>query len=116
MLTIVKLSDVNSQPRLKVDLPQLRIGDPIALRASLERETQGRTEVLKVDCRFRVTAVGYEANGQTQIASLDCIDRTPSWQAVKSRPLAASRLRQLGPSRFAPTSLDDSYEEETPSW
>lgn len=105
MYSIVKLSDVNGEPKVITDLPQLKIGDPIALRFRSGRSSAGRYEVLEVNGRFRVTMVGYDASGtvRKQLLSVDCIDKPPTWRSVK-KPL--STARRLGPAVFPPTPID----------
>lgn len=107
MLTILKFNDVAGQPRVKLDLPHGRLGDPLGLKLRLERENNGRTEVLSVNGRFRIAAVGLDENGAKQLISVECIDPAPSWVAVKKRPLLAAVARVLGPSRFPRTPIED---------
>lgn len=104
MLTIVQLADVNGTPKAKLDLPSLRIGDPVALRFKLERHNQGRTEVLVVDHRFRVSAVGLDATSglPRQLLSLDSVDKAPTWQSVKNE---ARGQRRVAPARSPKTSI-----------
>jgi len=100
VLSIVKLSDVNGEPKVKLDLPgPLRNGDPVALRFVIERQTGGRTEVLSVNGRFRVTAVGIDAAAAPtrQLLSVESVELAPTWQSVKRRPTVA---RKLGPTHF----------------
>lgn len=106
MLTLLKLSDVNGEPKVKLDLPLLRLGDPLRLKFRLERENHGRTEILSVDGRFRIAAVGFDSNGAKQLLSVESIDPAPSWVSVKKRPLAAAVVRGLGPSRFDRTPIE----------
>lgn len=105
MLTIIKLADVNGEPKAKLDLPgPLRIGDPLALRFSLERQSGGRSEILEVRGRFLVTAVGFDASGgvQKQLLSVDSAGKPPTWASVKKR---SQGPRRLGPARFPRTPL-----------
>lgn len=105
MLSIVKLSDVNGEPKVKLDLPApLRNGDPVALRFTVERRTGGRSEVLEVNGRFRVTAVGFDATSwpQRQLLSVESTVAPPTWRSVKSH---ASVSRRLGPTRFPRSSV-----------
>lgn len=104
MLSIVKLSDVNGEPKAKLDLPSLKNGDPIALRFVLDRQSAGRYEILEVNGRFRVTAVGYDLSGgaQKQLLSVESADRPPTWRSVKKRVLGA---RRLGPTVFPRTPI-----------
>ncbi len=103
MLTIIKLADVNGEPRVKLDLPGLlRNGDPLALRFLLERQTGGRSEILEVNGRFQVTAVGMDASTSPpkQLLSVETAGRVPAWRSVKKRLLGP---RRLGPARFPRT-------------
>lgn len=102
-LSVIVLSDVNGSPRAKLELPSgLRVGDPIALKFNLQRSQAGRTEVLEVDHKFRVTAVGIDATSwpSKQLLSLDSVEKAPTWRAIKKRP---ERARSLGPARFPRT-------------
>lgn len=103
MLTVVQLSDVTGQPKAKLDLPgPLRIGDPVALRFRLERQNGGRFEVLEVDHRFRVSAIGVDASSspQRQLLSLDSVEKAPTWRAVK-KPSTGPKLGKA-PTRLGP--------------
>jgi hypothetical protein len=103
MLTIIKLADVNGEPLVKLDLPgPLRNGDPVALRFILSRQTGGRSEVLEVDGRFLVRAVGFDATvtPPKQLLSLETVGRVPTWRSVKK---LANEPRRLGPTRFPRT-------------
>jgi len=106
MLSIVKLSDVNGEPKVKLDLPgPLRIGDPLALRFVIERRTGGRSEILEVDDKFRVSAVGFDASSvpQKQLLSVESAGASPpTWKSVKKRPEVR---RRLGPTRFPKTEV-----------
>jgi hypothetical protein len=94
MLSIVKLSEINGEPKVKLDLPRLHVGDPVRLRLRLERDHGGRSEVLEVDTKFRVTAIGFDASsGPTrQLLSLEPSDKAPTWRAVKKARPGARRL------------------------
>jgi len=95
MLTIVKLADVKSQPTAKLELPgSRRIGDTIRLHFRIERHNNGRTEELRVNGLFRVTAFGLDsADGPTrQLLSVEAVDRPPTWRSVKNSVQEAPRL------------------------
>lgn len=103
MLTIIKLADVNGEPKVKLDLPgPLRNGDPLALRFLLERQTGGRSEILEVSGRFQVTAVGIDASTSPpkQLLSVETVGRIPAWRSIKKR---LHGPRRLGPARFPRT-------------
>jgi hypothetical protein len=103
MLSLVELSDVNGRPKVKLDLPQLKVGDPVALRFKVGRVNEsGRSEELVVSHRFRVEAVGYDATGtprQLLTASV-ASGKPPTWKSVKRAP-----GRRLGPTRHPRTSI-----------
>ncbi len=95
MLSVVKLADVKSQPTAKLDLPGgRRIGDPIRLHFRIERQNGGRTEELRVNGLFRVTAAGTDsADGPArQLLSVEAVDRPPTWVSVKNRDQLPPRL------------------------
>lgn len=104
MLSIVKLLDVKGEPKAKLDLPILRLGDPIQLRFRLERMTQGRSEVLEVNGRFRVSQVGFDhaSSPPRQLLALECAERPPAWRAVRKRP---TEKRRLSPAVFPRTAI-----------
>lgn len=95
MLTVVKLADVNGEPKVKLDLPgPLRVGDPLGLRFKVERQSNGRREVLEVDGQFRVEAVGFDNASipAKQLLSVASATKPPVWRSVKSRKTASRRL------------------------
>lgn len=105
MLTIVKLADVNGGPKFKMDLPSpLRIGDPITLKVSLNRQSGGRSEVLDVQGSFRVESVGFDTSigPCRQVINVASTTKAPTWRSVKK---VVSEAPSLGPCRFPPTSI-----------
>jgi len=105
MLTIVKLADVTSQPTAKLELPgHRRIGDTIRLHFRIERQNGGRTEELRVNGLFRVSAVGNDcADGPTrQLLSVEAVDRPTTWVSVKNR---AQEPVRLSPAVFPRTPI-----------
>ena len=102
-MSVVELSDVTGRPKVLQELPQLRVGDPVALRFKLKRTNDsGRDEELMVDHRFRVEAVGYDASGphrQLLVVSM-ASGKAPTWRSVKRSP-----GRRLGPARHPRTSI-----------
>ena len=95
MLTIIKLADVTSQPVAKLELyGHCRVGDTIRLHFRIERKNNGRTEELRVNGLFRVSAVGLDsAGGPTrQLLSVEAVDRPPTWVSVKNRVQEPLRL------------------------
>lgn len=95
MLSVIKLIGVNGEPVVKLELPSLRVGDPVVLRFRLERKTAGRTEVLDVGHRFRVISVGFDASSRTprQVLTVEVADvKAPTWRSVKKRPEGSRRL------------------------
>lgn len=104
MLAIIQFRDVNGEPKAKLDIPgPLRIGDPVALRLKIERTHGGRFEVLEVDHKFRVSAVGVDASSwpQKQLLALDSVDRPPTWRSIKKPPSVARKLGKA-PTRGSP--------------
>jgi hypothetical protein len=102
MLSIAKLSEINGEPRIKLDLTRLHVGDPVRLRFRLKRTLGGRDEVLEADTVFRVTTVGLDHAfvPPRQLLSLEPTGKAPTWQAVKkTRPVA----RRLSPAVFPRT-------------
>ncbi len=103
MLTVVKLEDIAGEPKLKLELPPLRLGDPVSLPCfKLRRKTaEGRFEVLEVDgnhCRFRVTAVGTDASHvpHRQLLTVECAQGgVPTWKAIKK---PAENRKRLSPA------------------
>ncbi len=104
MMSVLKLDGVKGQPVVKIDLPRLKVGDPIGLKFRIERQNGGRTEELRVDSQFRVVAVGYDASdGPTrQLLSVESAGRSPTWVSIKNRREGA---RRLPPARFPGTSV-----------
>lgn len=105
MLTIIKLGDVNGEPKVFLDLPEgLKNGDPLALRFLVSRQTEGRSEILEVHGKFLVTAVGYDATRTPprRLLSVDSTGKPPTWRSVKKRNLGA---RRLGPAVFPRTPI-----------
>jgi hypothetical protein len=102
MLSVVKLLDVKGQPAVKLDLPQLKIGDPVGLRFRVERQNGGRTEELPVDGQFRVIAVGTDASSgpPRQLLSVEAAGAVPTWRSIKKR---AQGPRRLPPATFPRT-------------
>lgn len=95
MLSVIKLVGVNGDPVVKLELPALRVGDPVVLKFRLERKTSGRTEVLDVGHRFRVLSVGFDASSQPprQVVTAETSDgRVPTWKSIKKRSEPARRL------------------------
>lgn len=104
-ISVLKLEDVNGQPKVMLGgLPcPLRVGDPVGLRFRLERQNQGRREVLEVQGQFRVTAVGFEGSTmpRRQLLSVASIHKPPTWCSVRKAPQRAA----LAPARSLPTRI-----------
>jgi len=96
MLTDIKLSDVNGEPRVRKDLPgPLRVGDPIKLRFRICRQTSGRNEVLEVDTAFRIIRVGFDdSHGPSrQVLTVEtAMGKPPVWRSVKKDDAGSRRL------------------------
>lgn len=108
MLTVVKLADVNGQPKFKFDLPDhLKVGDPIRFPAfRIHRTSTGRREVLEVESRvFQTTALGYDSSTHqpTRHLSVEVAEGSPpTWRSVKK---AAGGRRRLPPAVFPRTPI-----------
>lgn len=105
MLSVVQLSDVTSQPKLMMDLPQLKVGDPIQLSFRIERNNGGRLEELSVNGKFKVSTVGYErpnAAPLRQLLSVDTLGQPPTWVSIKNRIQGGLRLK---PAKSGPTPI-----------
>lgn len=102
--TIVAITDVAGSPRVKLDLPDLRIGDRVTLNFRLQRKSGGRSEVLNVAGVFRVSTVDLDTSESPprQILSVEATGKAPSWQAVKN---SATSPRPMAPARFPRTSI-----------
>jgi hypothetical protein len=105
MLSLVELPDVSGSPVIKLELPRLFVGDPVNLKFQLQRENGGRTEILKVETTFRITAVGFDTSTvpYRQLLSVETTQpKPPSWVAVKRPPRVT---RRLPPARFPKTPI-----------
>lgn len=102
--TIVELSDVHGNPKVKMILPQVHIGHRIHLHFRLSRQNGGRSEQLLVDGDFRVTSASLDASTGVahQVITVDSVMTPPSWKAVKKLP---PTTRKLGPARAAPIAV-----------
>jgi len=101
--TFLELSDVSGSPRIRSDLPLLRIGDKINLRIHLGRVHLGRKEELEVIGAYIVTSLTLElgANRLCQIASVSSTGKAPAWRAIKLAP-----PRKLPPAHSPPTIIN----------
>ena len=77
------LTEVPGVPRVKMDLPSLRIADRVALRFRVKRTTAGRSEVLDVAGDFRVSSVSFDPSTQRQVLEVEAVGKVPQWRAVK---------------------------------
>jgi hypothetical protein len=84
--SIIVLSEVAGAPKVKLDLPSLRLGDRLSLRFRVKRQHGGRSEVLDVDGEFRVRALSFEAGSTRQLLEVETTGKVPSWRAVRSAP------------------------------
>jgi hypothetical protein len=103
--SIVELADVNGRPKVRQDLPSLlRIGDPIALRFKIQKNQDGRDQLLEVDHRFKVTAVGIDRRDDLrQLVVVETLDgKPPTWHSVKK---TEPYQRVLGPTKFPKTPI-----------
>ena len=104
MLSVVKLEEVNGNPTVKLDLPPAQIGDPVGLRFRITRRNNGRTEELRADGQFRVTARGIDASQglPRQLLTVEPVGKAPVWRSVKNKPL---NPRRLAPAKHPKTSI-----------
>jgi hypothetical protein len=103
--TFLEMEDLPGTTRVRVDVPTLRLGDPLKLRFRLERIHLGRREQLEVSGGFRVTSISHEIDpyGYRQIAKIAAVGVPPSWKAVKLSP---TDRRQLPPAKSPPTLVE----------
>jgi len=89
LATFFELSDVSGLPRVRTELPLLRIGDKLTLRFRLERQHLGRREVLDVFGEYQVTSMKLDlSQGRSrQIVSVSAINKAPIWKAVRNPPV-----------------------------
>jgi len=96
LTTFLELSDVADSPKVRTELPLLRIGDKITLRFCLERHNKGRRETLDVIGGYQVTSIEIKLRSQTvRIASTG---KAPAWKAIKRPPPL-----KLAPAKSPPT-------------
>ena len=70
-----------------MDLPLMRLGDRLQLKAVLHRQKGGRTEELHVDGEFRVTSLIVDARSRArQIIRVAAVGVAPTWKAIKNQP------------------------------
>jgi hypothetical protein len=100
--TLLELSDVPNKPRVKMDLPTLRVGERLRLAFTLKRQHGGRSEVLEVTGEFRIVTASTDASsGQArQLLAVEAIGKAPSWRAVRK---SAEPARRPPPARFPRT-------------
>jgi hypothetical protein len=100
--TFLTLADVPDSPRVRIELPELRIGDRLALRFQLTRQHNGRREVLDVQGEYRVTGTLADTShgAPRQILHVEATGLTPSWKAVKNQV-----AKRLGTCRFPRTPI-----------
>lgn len=96
--SLLVLADIDA-PKVKLALPVVRQGDRIQLKFRLDRMNSGRAEVLLVQGEFRVASVAV-LEDQRQQVTVEAMGKSPSWRAVKKKPLPA---RKVGPTRFPRT-------------
>lgn len=103
MLTKIVLSDTTDQPHFMIELPILRPGDPIKLKAKQIRQKAGRTEQLVVHGVFRVERVGVDASRghPRQILHVVSTATKPTWQAIRKE------VRTLAPTKPGKTLLTE---------
>jgi hypothetical protein len=87
-LTNLLLDDAPDAPAVRMDLPEVRLGDVVNLQLRLTRLKQGRKEVLEVKGDYRVVKRTIDATqGQArQVVTVAASGKAPSWRAVKRDP------------------------------
>jgi hypothetical protein len=84
-------SDVAGEPKVRIELPLVRLGDRLELRFNLQRRNAGRTEELRVAGEFRVTSLVLDTTrGVRQLIQVSATGVAPGWRPIKNPP----------PSRF----------------
>lgn len=100
-LTFICLDDVPDAPRVRMGLPQVRLGDTVVLRFRLARRHQGRNEILDIRGDHKVTRCFLDATGvPAHVVHVSSTGIAPVWRAVKNEP-----PRRLGPSKFPKTTV-----------
>jgi len=106
MLTLLEISDVKGTPRVKLDLPEVAsVGTRIRLRFRLNRTSNGRSEVLRVDGQFKVEALGIDGGvvPRRQVISVTSVGVTPVWRSIKKDPHCS---RVLPPAKSLRTKVE----------
>jgi len=87
-LTNLLLEDAPDAPPVRIDLPEVRLGDVVSLSFRLTRLHHGRKEVLDIKGDYRVVKRTIDATkGQArQVISVSSSGKAPSWRAVKRDP------------------------------
>lgn len=100
--TLLELSDLTEPPKVKIDLPPMRVGDRLRLRFTLQRRHLGRHEVLEVQGEFKVVShiVDTTKSSTCQIVQVASMGKSPAWRAVKAPP-----ARKLAPARSPRTTV-----------
>jgi hypothetical protein len=101
--SIIEFTEVAGQPKVRLDLPgPLRLGERVRLKFTLRRKNATRTEELKIEGEYKVTAVEIDASGAypRQLLSVETTTVRPTWKSIKNDP--PFRLR-LPPARFPRT-------------
>ena len=96
LTTFLELSDITDSPKVRTELPLLRIGDKITLRFCLERHNKGRREILDVIGGYQVTSIEIELKSQT--VRISSTGKAPAWKAVKNQPPL-----KIAPAKAPPT-------------
>jgi len=86
------LSDVLGEPKVRMDLPLLRLGDRLELRFNLQRRNSGRTEELCVSGEYKVISLVVDTTrgAPRQLVHVSATGVAPGWRSIKNPP----------PSRF----------------
>lgn len=100
---VVTFIDVPGEPKVRLELPLVRLGDKLELQLCIQRRNAGRTEELRVSGEFRVTALTLDARGRVrQLIQVSASGVTPRWHPVKNAPASRFPLKRLDGFKVAP--------------
>lgn len=87
-LTNLLLDDMPDAPAVRIDLPEVRLGDVVSLQFRHTRLKQGRKEVLDISGDYRVVKRTIDTtHGQArQVVAVSAVGKAPRWQAVRRDP------------------------------
>ena len=93
---VVTFSEVAGEPKVRLDLPLVRLGDRLMLQLRLQRRNAGRTEELRVAGEFKVASLVLDArNGIRQLVGITATGAAPKWHPIKNPPPSRFPLKGL---------------------